>query len=32
MKIGIGLFTGQIPKSNERTLHREYHDILEMIA
>jgi probable F420-dependent oxidoreductase len=30
MKIGIGLFTGQIPKNSKRTLHEEYRDIIEM--
>src|SRR5918997_1519295 len=30
MKIGIGLFTGQIPKDSGRKLHQEYRDILEM--
>lgn len=30
MRIGVGLFTGQIPPSSERTLHREYRDVLDM--
>ena len=31
MKIGIGLFTGQISSSSGRTFHREYSDIIEMV-
>lgn len=30
MKIDIGLFTGQIPKGSDRTLHQEYQDIIAM--
>jgi probable F420-dependent oxidoreductase len=29
-KIGVGLFTGQIPLNSERTFHEEYRDILEL--
>ena len=31
MKLGIGLFTGQIPVGSQRTFHREYRDIIEMV-
>src|SRR3989337_787149 len=30
LKIGVGLFTGQIPKGSPRTYHREYRDYLEL--
>ena len=30
-KIGVGLFTGQIPASSDRTFHREYQDYLELV-
>lgn len=29
-KIGVGLFTGQIPEGSDRTFHTEYRDILAM--
>lgn len=29
-KIGVGLFTGQIPKGSARTFHQEYHDAIEL--
>ena len=31
MKIGVGLFTGQIPKGTDRTFHDEYRHTLEMV-
>ena len=31
MKLGIGLFTGQVPVGSERTFHEEYRDIIEMV-
>ena len=31
MKIGIGLFTAQIPKSVDRTFHEEYRDAIELV-
>jgi probable F420-dependent oxidoreductase len=31
VKIGIGLFTGQIPEGSDRTFHREYRDILDLV-
>jgi probable F420-dependent oxidoreductase len=31
MKIGIGLFTGQIPKGSTRTYEQEYRDTLELV-
>jgi alkanesulfonate monooxygenase SsuD/methylene tetrahydromethanopterin reductase-like flavin-dependent oxidoreductase (luciferase family) len=30
LKLGVGLFTGQIPASSARSYHREYSDILEL--
>ena len=30
MKVGVGLFTGQIPPGSDRTFHRDYADILEL--
>jgi probable F420-dependent oxidoreductase len=30
LKIGIGLFTGQIPDGSGRTVHQEYRDYLEL--
>ncbi len=30
-KIGVGLFTGQIPASSNRTFHQEYQDYLELV-
>jgi probable F420-dependent oxidoreductase len=30
-KLGIGLFTGQIPPSSAHTFHDEYQDILELV-
>ena len=31
MRIGVGLFTGQVPLQSERTFHREYQDILRLV-
>ncbi|MDQ3986015.1 MAG: LLM class flavin-dependent oxidoreductase [Actinomycetota bacterium] len=31
MKIGVGLFTGQIPKGSGRTYHQEYRDAIELV-
>lgn len=31
LKIGVGLFTGQIPAGSERSFHREYNDYLELV-
>ena len=31
MKIGIGLFTGQIPKGVDRTFHEEYRDEIQLV-
>lgn len=31
MKIGVGLFTGQIPASSGRGFHREYRDYLDLV-
>ena len=31
MKIGVGLFTGQIPKDSGRTYHQEYRDAIELV-
>lgn len=31
IKIGVGLFTGQIPEGSERTFHREYRDYLTLV-
>ena len=31
MKIGVGLFTGQIPPDSDRTFHQEYLDMIEMV-
>ena len=30
-KIGVGLFTGQVPDGSERTFHQEYRDYLELV-
>ena len=30
-KIGVGLFTGQIPKGSDRTFHDEYQGALELV-
>ena len=30
-KIGIGLFTGQIPSGTDRTFHTEYTEVLELV-
>lgn len=29
-KIGVGLFTGQVPPGSDRTFHREYRDAIEL--
>jgi probable F420-dependent oxidoreductase len=31
VKVGIGLFTGQVMPGTERTFHREYREVLEMV-
>ena len=31
MKIGIGLFTGQIPTGTDKTFHTEYRDAIELV-
>lgn len=31
LKIGVGLFTGQIPASSEKTFHQEYQDYLQLV-
>lgn len=31
LKIGVGLFTGQIPPGSPRTFHQEYRDYLELV-
>jgi probable F420-dependent oxidoreductase len=31
LKIGVGLFTGQIPEGSNRTFEREYRDYLELV-
>ncbi|MQA99043.1 MAG: LLM class flavin-dependent oxidoreductase [Actinobacteria bacterium] len=31
VKLGVGLFTGQIPPGSDRTFHREYRDVLELV-
>ena len=31
MKIGIGLFTAQLPKGVDRTYHQEYRDAIELV-
>ncbi len=31
LKIGVGLFTGQIPAGSERTLHQEYQDYIDLV-
>ena len=31
MKIGIGLFTGQLPTTSDRSWHREYRDYLDLV-
>jgi probable F420-dependent oxidoreductase len=30
LRIGLGLFTGQIPKGSDRTFAKEYHDVVEL--
>ena len=30
-KLGVGLFTGQIPASSERSFHQEYRDYLDLV-
>jgi probable F420-dependent oxidoreductase len=30
LKLGVGLFTGQIPATSKRSYHQEYRDILEL--
>jgi probable F420-dependent oxidoreductase len=30
VRIGLGLFTGQIPPGSDRTFTREYHDVIEL--
>jgi probable F420-dependent oxidoreductase len=32
LKIGIGLFTGQIPRTSDRTFQQEYRDVIELAA
>lgn len=31
LKLGIGLFTGQIPPGTDRTFHEEYRDAIELV-
>ena len=31
LKVGVGLFTGQIPASSPRTFTQEYRDYLELV-
>ncbi|MDQ4142174.1 MAG: LLM class flavin-dependent oxidoreductase [Actinomycetota bacterium] len=31
MKLGIGLFTGQVPVGSERSFHDEYREIIDMV-
>jgi probable F420-dependent oxidoreductase len=31
VKVGVGLFTGQVPAASGRTFHREYRDYLELV-
>ena len=31
LKVGVGLFTGQIPAGSPRTFHQEYRDYLELV-
>lgn len=31
LKVGVGLFTGQIPPGSPRTFHQEYRDILDLV-
>lgn len=31
LKIGVGLFTGQVPKDCGRSWHREYRDYLQLV-
>src|SRR5688572_11611400 len=31
LKVGVGLFTGQIPASSTRTFHQEYRDYLDLV-
>ena len=30
-KIGVGLFTGQVPRGSRRTFHRDYRDAVELV-
>jgi probable F420-dependent oxidoreductase len=30
VRIGLGLFTGQIPSGSDRTFRKEYHDVVEL--
>ena len=30
-KIGVGLFTGQIPSGSDRTFHQEYREVLDLV-
>ena len=30
-KIGVGLFTGQVPPESDRTFHQEYRDTIELV-
>jgi probable F420-dependent oxidoreductase len=30
-KIGVGLFTGQIPAGSDRTFHQEYREVLDLV-
>jgi probable F420-dependent oxidoreductase len=32
VRIGLGLFTGQLPKGSDRTFAQEYHDIIQLSA
>ncbi|MGH2806987.1 MAG: LLM class flavin-dependent oxidoreductase, partial [Actinomycetota bacterium] len=31
LKVGVGLFTGQIPPGSDRTFHQEYRDAIELV-
>ena len=31
LKIGVGLFTGQVPAGSDRTFHREYRETLDLV-
>ncbi|MDQ4024004.1 MAG: LLM class flavin-dependent oxidoreductase [Actinomycetota bacterium] len=31
LKLGVGLFTGQVPPGSDRTLHEDYRDTLELV-